>query len=200
MATADYEGMAHVSFIPCAGSQRFNLIARFRDCDTADHALAVLREHGFTAADASLLGTVDDFVHTGSGLTKADECADYSSVHDAMEGMVVGALIGACIGLILFALPFVRATMGAHAEAGSFGVAAIVGAIVGLTLGGLVGGEAGLDRSRAGTDTYDDQHADGIAYVGVHADGERAGVASSDLRSAGALDVSLGVLAWATAG
>jgi hypothetical protein len=189
MATADYEGSAGHNFMRRANSGRFNLVARFPDPPTAERAVVRLKDRGFDANDVSLLGSEGDFVQTGIGLPHQDAKVVWSSFRDAVIWGAVGAIACAIVGVIIYAIPGFRSTLGTKGDAIGYIVAALIGAIIGVTLGGLSGGIAGLDRSRAGRDTYADQIATGIMLVGVHAEGDRLRTASSELRSLGALDV-----------
>lgn len=189
MATADYEGSAGHNFMRRANSDHFNLVARFPDPPTAERAVVSLKDHGFNANDVSLLGSEGDFVQSGIGLPHQDAKVVWSSFRDAMLWGAAGAIACAIIGVIIYAVPGFRSALGTEDDAVGYLVAAFIGAIIGVTLGGLAGGVYGLDRSRAGRDTYTDQIATGIMLVGVHAEGERLRTATSELRSLGALDV-----------
>lgn len=189
MATEDYEGSAGHEFMRRANSNRFNLVARFPDPPTAERAVVRLRDHGFDANDVALLGSEADFVQTGIGLTPPESKVVWSSFRGTLVWGVVGAIVFAIIGVIIYAIPGFRSALGTGNGALGYLVAALIGAIVGVTLGGLVGGIAGLDRSRAGRDTYGDQIATGVMLVGVHAEGERLRMATSELSTLGALDV-----------
>jgi hypothetical protein len=117
-----------------------------------------------------MLGSAGDAVHTGSGLTELDERMVRGVVRDACEGALAGGTCGAVLGLLLSVLPPLHHSVAPAAAAG-YSLAAAFGAVIGLISGGLVGGVAGLDRSQAGSDTYDDQMADGARVVGVHVSG-----------------------------
>ncbi len=168
MVAADYEGQAHIAFMPQTEFTHFNVIARLRDEQAASSIVATLRGTGFPAGDVSVLGAAGDAVHTGSGLTELDEWLLRGVVRDVLEGALAGGVCGAVLGLVLSALPQVHHTVAAAAASG-YALAAALGAVVGIVSGGLVGGVAGLDRSQAGSDTYGDQMADSSRVVGVHA-------------------------------
>ncbi|HZQ38918.1 MAG TPA: hypothetical protein VFD32_23540 [Dehalococcoidia bacterium] len=163
MVAADYEGQAHLSFIPQTDPVRYNVIARMSSEQAASAALAALHVAGVAGADAAVLGTSADAVHTGTGLTDLDERLIRGVLRDAGEGAVAGGLCGGVVGLLLSALPPLAGNVaaGGHLLAAAFGVA------IGLVAGGLVGGVAGFDRSQAGSDTYGDQLAEEPCIVGV---------------------------------
>lgn len=166
MVAADYEGQAHLSFMPQASFARYNVIARMGSEEAARGAVAELHHAGVAEPDAAVLGACADAVHTGTGLTELDERLIRGVVRDACEGALAGGLCGGVVGLLISALPplsgGVAAAAGGHALAAAFGVA------IGIVSGGLVGGVAGFDRSQAGSDTYGDQIAEAPCIVGVH--------------------------------
>jgi hypothetical protein len=165
MVAADYEGQAHLSFMPQASFARYNVIARMGSEEAAQTAVVELHRAGVAGEDAAVLGTAADAVHTGTGLTALDEQLIRGVLRDTCEGALAGGLCGGAAGLLLSALPPLShnvAAAGGHALAAAFGVA------IGLVAGGLVGGVAGFDRSQAGSDTYGDQLAEAPCIVGVH--------------------------------
>lgn len=170
---SDYEGTAHVAFMPQTHFAYFNVLARLRDRTDAQQAIERLRASGLPRADAMLLGAVSDAVHTGSGLTTLDEKLVHGVIRDLLGGAGAGGIIGALGGLLVGALPPVHDVAGLSGGVASFGAAAGLGAIVGLIAGGLLGGVTGFDRSQAGSDTYDDQDAESDTLVGVHCQDER---------------------------
>lgn len=165
MVAADYEGQAHLSFMPQASFAHFNVIARMGSEEAANSTVAELHQFGVGGTDAAVLGNSADAVHTGTGLTELDERLIRGVLRDAGEGAIAGGLIGGVAGLILSALPPLSANV---AAAGGHALAALFGIAIGLVAGGLVGGVAGFDRSQAGSDTYGDQLAEAPCIVGVH--------------------------------
>jgi hypothetical protein len=184
MVAADYEGRAHISFMPQAGFARYNVIARMGSEEAAQSTVAELHRAGVVGEDAAVLGASADAVHTGTGLTALDEQLIRGVLRDSCEGALTGGLSGGAIGLLLSVLPPLSHNV---AAAGGHALAAAFGAAIGFVAGGLVGGVAGFDRSQAGSDTYGDQLAEAPCIVGVHVeDAEQREAVCEILRRGGA--------------
>ena len=165
MALLDYEGSSHVTLLPRMDLDGFNVVACFRDNETAAAALTALQENGIPSRELQILGHRSDAVHSGTGMTHLDERLVTAVARDAVIGGIVGGIAGALCGLI----PWAAGGLGD-------GLAAAVlaaGSIFGAVSGSMLGGEVGFDRSQAGSDTYGDQVEDGATLVDVHTDDEQ---------------------------
>jgi hypothetical protein len=190
MASVDYEGTAHLSIVPQMPLDRFNIIARFRDAEAARNALQCLQAEHIPGEESSWLGYANDAVHAGSGLTEPDSKLVRAVARDMIAGGIAIGIAGAVVGMVLGIIPPLDSLMGAQASAETLGVGSVIGGLVGVTAGALIGGEAGFDRTQNGSDTYDDQVAEGAVLLGVHTDGDgTVEQVAQMLYGCGALDV-----------
>jgi len=168
------------------------ITARLADAEAGEAAVERLQRAGIPPADSVLIAASGEAEDIYVRWPEKDRRLVYSVLRASLVGTWMGAVVGAVVGILLAALPPVRDTMGATVSLGTFAVAAVLGAIGGIFGGSLIGMTAGLDRTQAGSDPYDDQLAWEAAVIGVRTtDEEHIAIACAVLRECGATDIRI---------
>lgn len=168
-----------------------NLVAAFRDLETAEAALTDLREAGFTDDELSLLGRpveeVEREVEDGRG---PGEPVGGNVIKQTFAGGAAGGAAGGVLGALgaaaIAAIPGVGLVAGTGALIG-----AISGAFAGSTVGSLIEGEAALRTNHSWAQALD-AIKEGAVIMGVHGtDDERIGEARRLLQGHEPMDLRL---------
>lgn len=154
-----------------------NKIAVYGICNsrtTAESAVEMLKNAGFTNSDISVLFSTPDnskeFAHENS--TKSPEGA----ATGAVSGAAVGGILGWLAGIGTLAIPGV----GPLIAAGPI-MATLAGVGIGGTVGGLTGALVGLGIPEYEAKRYEGQINDGGILISVHAEDDKAVKRAEDI-------------------
>lgn len=144
-----------------------NVVATFRDADSARSAVLALGRAGIEGDRISFLGRDVEEVSSDPDTRLRDMEVSTEVGKKAILGGAVGSTLGALAGAAAFAIPGVGPVVGA----GIWG-AAFAGAAAGGAVGGMVGGVASIDLSEDWELTFGEDLRGGHVLVAVHADDE----------------------------
>lgn len=158
------------------------ITAVFNEMSQANHAIDRLHAAGFTDAEISVL-TSDS----------TDRQAFAVQTHSkATEGAAIGAGVGGTVAAIIAGLTAVGVV--ASGGLGLLAVGPLVAALAGLgagaAAGGLVGALVGLGIPEHEAKFYEGEIAKGGVLLGVHAEGERRGIAKEVFKDCGGETIS----------
>jgi hypothetical protein len=146
----------------------FNVLASYPTLERARASISGLEQHGFEAADISLLGADIDRAREHSDTSSRDAAVvghvGRRAAQGAALGTIGGAVAGLLAGLVAFAIPGIGPVAGSALWA-----ATLAGGVAGGAVGGVAGGIAGTDMNREWELTFDDLKARRVV-VGVHTD------------------------------
>jgi len=178
------------------------VVGLFRNSADAERAVDALEDAGFVSDDFSIVARdnvietdyMDDDDHVGAG---------EGAAVGAVGGATVGGLTGLLMGLGALAIPGIGPVLAAGTLATALGSAAAgagIGAAAGAVTGGVVGALMDVGIPEEDAHFYAEGIRRGGVLVTVHADDNRASLATGIMRQANAVDVNAERETWRAEG